>query len=212
MRVLLISLLILCNHISCSAQASAVANLKQNVVYIGLHNPFIVVAEQQPCEAIFVTTDNGRLEQWEDACQYIYFPEKEGKATITIHSITNGDTTAIGKHGFRVKKLPDPTAKVAQKSSGSVSAAVLRVQSGIVASLIGFDVHARFPVMEYSVIAQKSSGMTISLSATGAFFTEPILELFNQLEPKDVVIFAGIKARGPDGRIRSLAPIELTIE
>ena len=212
MRFFLIFLLQFANGHNALAQASAISNPKQNIIYLGFPTPIVVVAEKHPCETIFVRTNNGRLENGEYPCQFDFLPEKEGPTTITIHTIEKGDTLNVGGHVFRVKKFPDPTARVAQKSSGSVSAAVLRVQSGIVASLIGFDIHARFPVTEYSVIAQKSSGMTISLSATGAFFTEPILELFNQLEPKDVVIFARIKARGPDGRIRSLAPIELTIE
>ena len=204
-------ILLFCTWIKGLGQASAVANLAQNLVYIGLANPFIVIAEQHPCESIVVTTDNGRLEKMEHPCQYHYLPEKEGKGTITIQTIKNGDTLRIGEHLFRVKSLPDPIPTVGGKSTGFISRSVLKVQSGIPA-ITYFGPCARFEVTGFTLIAQKANGMHIILSAQGALFTEALKQQFYLLTPKDRVIFANIKATGPDGRIRLLTPIELTIE
>jgi hypothetical protein len=120
-------------------------------------------------------------------------------------------TKQIGSWAFRVKFLPDPVVKVDGKKSGTISVSKLLTIEEVVADLENFDFDARFEVIEFSVYA-KINGFFRDEVSKSAKITDAQRALMGQLKPGDKVTFTDIKAKAPDGSIRQLNAIMLTIQ
>lgn len=193
----------------CEAQKAVVANLKENVVYVGIPNPLGILAEGYKWDEIDVSTDNGRIEKQEEPTGYFFYPKNVGKANILLKS-KNGDT--LGSAIFRIKYIPNPTPKLGNKSEGKIKKKHLLVIPGIYCQLDNFDFDCRFVILTYDVLLFRNDRLLFNgHNLPGPFFTEELKNEFKKTNQDDKLIFYGITAQGPDKRILELSPMEFTI-
>jgi gliding motility-associated protein GldM len=191
------------------ARPSAVVSPdKMNVLYIGLPNPVSISAPGIAKEDLRVSMSGGSIsgsgEHWSANVSTI------GTATINVSGeLTKGKVSPLGSTVFRVKRIPDPKAEFAGKSSGNTSAANIKGQDRIFARLENFEFDAKFNVTRFTVLVAKPRQDAVFLSATGNVLTPQMHALLNTITPGTTVVFKDIIAVGPDGTQRGLDSIVL---
>lgn len=191
------------------ARPSAVVSPdKMNVFYIGVPNPVSISAPGIPKENLKVSISSGSISGANG--KYSVLVNSATPVTVKVSAEINGKVQAIGSTEFRVKRIPDPKAKFAGKSSGSLSAAAIRSQSFIAAVLDGFDFDAKFNVTRFTLLIAKPRTDVVIIQGSGNSLAGNVKTAINNVTPGTRVIFSDIIAVGPDGTQRGLDPIVLT--
>jgi len=187
---------------------------KMNVFYIGVPNPITVSAAGYSIEDISVNIPDATITKTANG-KYEVMVTKPGTVQASILAKTESGPKNVGGMEVRVKTIPDPIAKVAGKTGGTVNAAVFRAQSGIPAVLENFDFAARFQVVSFEASwLPKRGEYQGPFNVNGALFSgnnQVMTYQSTQAKAGDRVFIENIKARGPDGRTRTLNNIVLTL-
>ncbi len=189
----------------------SVSPTKMNVLYIGVPNPIDITASGVPAEKLNVSISGGSIAKAGQAGSYIAQVKSPGTVNITVTANVDGQTKNLGSKQFRVKRVPDPVAKVAGKREGTVTKAELAAQAGVKADLENFDFDMKFNVVSFKVSAT-IKGFSQDATANSAAFTAQQKQIISQVPSGGKVYIEDIKAKGPDGSIRSLGTIAFKIK
>lgn len=201
------------NYMVGSAGASLQLD-QMNVMYIGVDNPITLSASGYNIEDVSLSIPGASLVASSIKGHYIANVTKEGKVqwTISAKSRTGAGSASIQSGEIRVKRIPDPTAKVANKITGLVPTNVAKAQLGVVAVLDNFDFNARFVVTSFKFTYLPRIGDPVSTDVQGNKFTSgEIAQLIQRSRAGDKWIIDNIKAVGPDKTVRSLNAVVLTL-
>lgn len=192
------------------ARPSAVVSPdKMNVLYIGVPNPVSISAPGIAKKDLRVSMSGGSITPSGNG--YIATVSSPGTATVNVSGeVTKGKVMALGATTFRVKRIPDPKAEFAGKSSGATSTANLKGQDAIFARLENFEFDAKFSVTRFTLMILKPRQDVITLSGTGNQLTAAMHTAMNTLTPGSRIAFTNIIAVGPDGTQRGLDDIILS--
>lgn len=187
---------------------------KMNVFYKGLDNPFDVGGGGIPQENLDVDMDNGTIEKVGD--DYIVRPneldEQGTKTKITVYANIGGERRQVGTSDWRVKRVPDPVAKVAGQSGGDIRKERLLVEQGILAVLEDFLFDFNYTITQFNVQITGAGGYTNIFTSESNRFTQDMKDQFDRLNPNSFIYIANIKAVGEDGEVRDLDPISFKIQ
>ena len=188
---------------------------KCNVLYYGLDNPI----------EVSVPGVNGTITPSCQVCQlsksgaaYIAKPDANvKKALISVSASVNGQTKSMGSKEFRVKNVPSPEPSFAGKSpiDNTVTTGELKSQNaGAVSAAL--DQTFIFEGISYSVTGFKLTINTGSVSVvkeqkTNGQLTPEMKQMLQNVKPGATVAITEIKAVGPGGGTRRLAPIVLKV-
>jgi gliding motility-associated protein GldM len=173
---------------------------KMNVLYIGVDNPMTISAGSAGREKMQVNITNGAINS-AGGDRYIAKPASQGTAKINV--TVNGKTTPFE---MRVKRLPNPTAMVGDKTGGPFSAASFKAQGGLFARLLDTDFEAPFQVLGYTV-GGVVGGIYRSVPNDGARWSPAADALIKQATPGSQIFFDQIRVKGPDNIVRELPGI-----
>jgi len=192
------------------ARPSAVVSPdKMNVLYIGVDNPLSVSAAGTPTDKVKVSMTGGSLSG--SGGKYNARVSSPGTARISISAeVAPGKMQTLSTTEFRVKRIPDPIAKFAGKTGGSMATVALKAQNAIFAKLDNFDFDANFKVTKFTMIIAKPRADAIVLSTSGNQLSSSMKSALNGITPGTRVIFDNIVAVGPDGTSRQLNAVALT--
>lgn len=192
------------------ARPSAVVSPdKMNVLYIGVDNPLSVSAAGTPTDKVKVSMTGGSLSG--SGGKYNARVSSPGTARISISAeVAPGKMQTLSTTEFRVKRIPDPIAKFAGKTGGSMATVALKAQNAIFAKLDNFDFDANFKVTKFTMIIAKPRADAIVLSTSGGQLSSSMKSALNGITPGTRVIFDNIVAVGPDGTSRQLNAVALT--
>jgi gliding motility-associated protein GldM len=181
------------------AKPSAVVSPdKMNVLFIGVQNPVSVSAPGVPKEKLHVSISNGSLSGSNG--KYQATVSAPGEATITVSGELGGKTQVLGSTPFRIKRIPDPKAQFAGKSSGATSAANLKAQDRLFAKLENFYFDLRFDVTRFTMYIMKPRQDAIILNSSSSELTPQMKQALNTIGPGSKVVFSNIIATGPGGQ------------
>jgi len=184
---------------------------KMNVFYQAVDNPVRVSVPGIKGDQIRVSIDNGRIEP--KGNEFIVKPTKVGAATIRVSADIDGKVQPMGSLEFRVKKVPDPEARVGGQGSGFIDKPLLLALDGVYAVMPeGFDFDLKFSVTGFTVSTTDKGGFSVDIQSKSSKFTQEQKNLFNGLARKQKVTFEDVTAVGPDGSTRTLNPIVLRIK
>jgi gliding motility-associated protein GldM len=188
------------------ARPSAVVSPdKMNVFYIGVPNPVSVSAPGIPKESLKVSMNGGSINGSNG--KYTVNVSSVGNASVNVSGTINGKSVSFGATNFRVKRIPDPKAKFAGKTSGSMPSATIKAQDFIAAVLEGFDFEAKFNITRYTLIVAKPRADVNPVTGNGNALNAASKAALAGVTPGTQVIFTDIIAVGPDGSQRALEPI-----
>jgi len=197
------------------AEANAtISATAMNVFYRGIPNPVAISAGGVAESSVRAAINNPHSITRNRPGEYTVKPGTQGdKATVSVYAEIQGQRKLMTRMDFRVKDLPTPIAKIEGSRGGQAN---LRVSD-----LVGLDIveaeaedflfEVDFKVTSFTMGFADRSGIWSERSSSGEEFTNEMRTLFRSMRPGQRVTIGDIKAIGPDGKIRPLSPINITV-
>ncbi len=179
-----------------------------NVLYAGYDNPMSVSVPGIPTSKITLSMTGGNLTPKGEG-KYIAKPSTPGtEAVFTVSAQLEGRTQQMGQFKFRVRKLPDPTAYIANGDDhflgGKLSKQALMEASQLGAAIDDGLLNIPFRVTGFETTFFDNMGNAVPEVATSASFTERQKNVIRQLSRGKRFYISKVKAIGPDGIERTL--------
>ena len=190
------------------------------VLYAGIDNPISIAVPGVPNNAISATMTNGTLTRSGE--NWIARPSKVGtEAVISVTATLDGRSQQVGSTTFRVRKLPDPMPYIAYKDANGAEnrykgskpfSKTLLLQAGGVSAAIDDDMlNVAYKVLSFETVFFDSMGNAIPEVSNGAQFSQRQLDSFRRLNRGKRFYISKVRAIGPDGIERTLAPMEVLV-
>jgi gliding motility-associated protein GldM len=187
-----------------------VSPTKMNVFYVGVKNPVSISAPGFSSDRIRASMTNGKLTKSGD--DYIAEPQVAYRdANVSVEANFDGEWRPLRTVDFRVKPIPDPVAKIADKNGGKIKKNLLLAQSGVDAVMDNFDFDLEFKITGFTV-STIQKGFTVDEVSRSDTFTPEQMRLLRNLRRNNKVYIEDIRAVGPDGVTRNLPAIVFRIE
>ncbi len=172
----------------------AISADKMNVFYIGVDNPVSVSAAGISSNELRVNISGGGGSI-----------SRTGTNTfnVTVSSPTEDCNINVSGGGmnaskqFRVKRIPDPVAKLGNKSDGEMGNGEFRVQPGLIAWLENFDFDAKCEIQGFTLVKVSKREDPVEAVNPGGRFTSRAADLVAQAKPGDTYYFQNVRARCP---------------
>jgi len=186
-----------------------------NVLYIGVENPVSISVPGVPTENLQPSLSGGTLRPAKEKGEYIAEVKGGTEAIVSVSAkfVVDGKPTTknMGQFKFRVKRVPDPVAYIANKKDGLVSANELIAAGAVIPRMENFDFDLQFKITSFDM-SMNMQGDFITKSATGNKLTGEMATMLKSAKKGTKVYIEEVKAIGPDGVPRKLAPINLKIQ
>jgi gliding motility-associated protein GldM len=201
-------------HYQVSEPNATISATGMNVFYRGIPNPVAISAGGVPESSVQATISSGHNLRKLRSGEYEVRPGVQGdNATISVYANVDGTRRLMNKMDFRVFNLPTPDARVAgvRGSEGNLTVGRLSALQVVDAVADDFVFEVDYQVTEFRVAFQGSGNIWSYSESDGDKFTNDQRAIFRQLKPGQRVMIEKIKATGPDGVIRSLNNITITV-
>ena len=201
--------IILCLQFFCFlsfSQSIFVSANNFNLLYVGVDNPLTISVDNYTSDQIIVSADKGEITGGIGE-MYIYRGYDSG--LVSIIAINKNTQKEIGRSYFRLKKIPNPVAKVSSIDGGIINTVALRSQSYIRAELDGFfPFDLRFTIKNFKVdIIKKGKKERKIFENFTNKFSDGLEKELKLLKEGDIVIFKEIAVEKPDASIVTAKPI-----
>lgn len=197
-----------------AAPAVAVEAEKMNVFYIGVDNPIAVsAAGVAPTDLIVNASGGGVTKTGGAGGKFVLKFTSPGECSISVSAKTKDGTKPQGPpKKFRVKKIPDPVAKVGGKTGNvEVKKVELAAIGGVGAELAGFDFDAKFIVVSFELSAVVKGALK-SVPCPGNGLSAEARSILSSAGVGSKIFFENVKAKGPDGTIRNIPGVTLKVK
>lgn len=182
----------------------ALSPTQMNVLYIGVDNPLSLSVSGIPTSDIKIKGEGAGIELKaldDKKQQFNAMVTRVEDCTITV---SGGDMPAT-KFEFRVKKIPDPVARMGKQSEGTMASGAFRAQEGIIAWLDRFDFNAKCTIASFQLTRVPKYKEPINARNSGPVFQNQVANLVLAAKPGDLYYFNDIKAKCPgDTKGRSI--------
>lgn len=199
---------------------ATVSATMMNVLYAGINNPISISVPGVAQNAVSATMTNGSLTRSGD--HWNAHPTRVGaECVITVTATLEGRSHTVSTSTFRVRKLPDPTAYIAYKDSkgnenhykGSkpFAKSLLLAANGLDAAIDDDLLNVHYSVVDFETIVFDSMGNAMPEKSAGSRFSERQKTSFRRLSRGKRFYITRIRAKGPDGIVRDLSPMEVIV-
>lgn len=172
----------------------AISADKMNVFYIGVANPISVSAAGVNSNDLKVSIEGGGGSLTRTGTNT--FDVTVSQPTDQCYIIASGGGINVRKQ-FRVKRIPDPVARLGNKEDGSMGNGEFKVQQGLIAWLDNFDFEARCTIQGFNVVKVSKRADPVEAVNQGGTFNGKAADLIRSAAPGDVFYFEDVKARCP---------------
>jgi gliding motility-associated protein GldM len=185
---------------------------KMNVFYVGVPNPITVTAAGYSLEDVSISIPGADVSANGLGKYNVTVPASLISKTVeaSINAKDASGPKSVGKMAIRVKRIPDPQARVAGKPGGGMPAASFRVQDGVIAVLENFDFEAKFRVTGFTFsMAPKRGEYVGPFTVAGPQFraNKDVEAAMARAKPGDRIFIEEIRGVGPDNTQRRLNDI-----
>lgn len=170
---------------------ASVAADKMNIFYIGIDNPITVAMAGVPSEKVKVTCENAKIKNLGNG-HYNVLVYEPGDKTITV---SDGNHTQ--EIIYRVKRMPDPTARISNTSGGAISLWDFQQQKGIHATLYNIPLEEKCEISDYEMTRQRKDADVINIKNNGAQFSPESKKIVDDAMKGDVYYFDNIRCKCP---------------
>jgi gliding motility-associated protein GldM len=191
--------------------AVTISNTDLNIMYRGYENKFSISVPGVSNDKVKVSVNGATVHQ--QGGFWVIKPGESAKSvTIAVSAELDGRMQPMGNKEYRVKALPDPqawfSARDKEYSSGTIAPSTLTHASGVITASYGPDglLDLPFKVTSFRAII---NGMTTM--SDGNKFTRDQLTQIGKLKKGGMVVIQDIRAVGPGGQEKRLAPLVLTL-
>ena len=201
--------------------AATVSATMMNVLYAGIDNPLSISAPGVTANQISATMTNGTLTRQGD--HWVARPSAVGKeAVVTVTANMDGVNQVMGSTTFRTRKLPDPSPFIAYtdaqgnadryRGGKPLRKATLLSSDGIEAAIDDELLNIRFNVVSFQTVFFDQNGANIVEVSDGAKFSARQKAKFREIKSGRRFIITNVKASGPDGITRTIAPLDVLVQ
>ena len=200
---------------------ATVSATMMNVLYAGINNPISIAVPGVPQGSISATMTNGTLSKSGDG--WVAHPTKVGsECVITVTAEMDGQRTNVGSTTFRVRKLPDPMPFITFKDANGqsnryrggkpgISKAALIAAGGVDAAIDDDLLNIDYKVVSFECTFVDAMGDYHPEVSSSAHFTDRQKERMRRLQHGKQFFITNVKATGPDGITRTIAPIQVIV-
>jgi gliding motility-associated protein GldM len=190
-----------------------VSAMKMNVFYIGVDNPVDISVPGVPDESIVPSISIGTLKRDPSSKNWIVtVPSGQKETVISVEAQIDGKKKGMGNKKFRIKKLPDPIALIANKNEGLINRNILVAAGAIIPKMPDdFEFDLNYKIMSFKMTMQLRGTEVWSDQSSSNRLTDNMMNNIRSANRGQKIWFENIIARGPDNIDRQLAPIILTI-
>ncbi len=200
------------NHDYIVAKPSAtVSATKMNVFYRGVDNPVSISASGKADAQLSPEVTAGKIMRTDTGWVVRDLPPDAYETTVRINAEDNGSRKFMGQQKFRIKRLPDPIAKIIGAEDSKVSIKKMLANAFLVCQLPDYvDFQYDFRVTSFTMFIPQGGGYFVTEISESQMFTEKMKSQIQSLKKNDVVVFRDIKVKGPEGP-RKIESINITI-
>jgi gliding motility-associated protein GldM len=166
---------------------------KMNVFYIGVKNPIAVSAAGISSNDLTVNVSGAGASK-----------SKTGKSTFDITVAQPGECRVNVSGGglkdskiFRVKRIPDPVARLSTSSGGVMGNGTFKAQGGVGAFLDNFDFDATCQIQGFNLVHVAKRQDPVESNNGGARYNAKSKRLVSRAKPGDIYYFDNVKAKCP---------------
>lgn len=203
-----------------SEPVATVSNTMMNVMYAGIDNPLSISVPGVAASQVSASMTNGTLTR--GAQGWVAKPSDVGKdAVITVTATQNGKSMTVSQTAFKVRRLPDPTPYLIYKDAAGhdqrykggvpIAKAALLNAGGIRAAIDDGLLNVEFTVKSFRIDIFDSMGNDIPEDSQTAQYSDRQRTAIQRLQRGKKFFITRVKAVGPDGIERTLAPIEVIV-
>lgn len=175
----------------------AVSADKMNVFYIGVDNPVSVSAAGISSNELDVTINGGGgTIKKVGSNNFIINVSQQGEARINVRGGGMSDSKV-----FRVKRIPDPVARLGRLEDGSVGNGEFKAQGGVIAWLDNFDFDAKCDIVGFELVYVPKRQDPVPVPNQGASYNSRSTELVQRARPGDMYYFNNVRARCPGDQV-----------
>lgn len=199
---------------------ATVSATMMNVFYAGIDNPVSIAVAGVPQQSIQATMTNGSLTK--TANGWVARSSAIGsECTISVTAEIDGQRTNVGTTSFRVRKLPDPMPfitytdgnghRASYKGGKPFSKGTLLAAKGLDAAIDDDLLKIDFRVVSFDMVIFDQMGNAMSERSSGSNFSPRQREAMKQMRHGKRFYISRVKATGPDGVTRDIAPMEVIV-
>lgn len=184
-----------------------------NVLYVGVDNPISALAAGIADANTRVAITNGTLTKV-GAGKYNARVTKPGsQAVISVYAVENGKEQLMGSQSYRVKRVPDPVARINGQDEGvkNIDKNTLANAGGLLVSMKDFEFQLSIRIGSFSLQISKGQELTNVMRSNSNRFTDDMVQNIKRCKRGDKIFIQDIVAQMPDGN-RSLGDMILTIK
>lgn len=186
---------------------------KMNVFYVGVDNPVSALAGGITDANTRVEIDHGTITKVAPN-EYIVRVNKPGvDATVKIYAKENGKETLMGSKTFRVKRVPDPMARINGQEVGvkRIDKNTLANAGGLLVSMKDFEFELSLKIASFNVQVSRDGELSPMMPSNGNKFSQNMIDNFKRCKRGDKVFITDVTAAMPEGN-RTLGDMILTIK
>lgn len=175
--------------IECMEGAILLENIQ--VIYIGVNNPCRISITNVPSEQLRVSVTGMTIENTDEGNGlYNIKASRPGNGIITISA---GDY--IERFDVRIKRIPNPVAKLGNRIGGRMGSGQFQAQTGVSCWLEDFDFDARCKVTSFSITRIATDGTQETVRNEGAKFSEEVISLQGKATTGDIYLIEEVKTK-----------------
>ncbi|MCB9283352.1 MAG: gliding motility protein GldM [Lewinellaceae bacterium] len=167
---------------------------KMNVFYIGVDNPISVSAAGISSNDLRVSVSGGggSITKLSGANYIVNVDQPTDDCRINVAGGGLSDSKV-----FRVKRIPDPVARLGNKEDGSMGNGEFKAQAGLIAWLDNFDFEAKCEIQGFRLVRVPKRQDPIEVINSGGRYSGDANRIVDQAKPGDTYYFFDVKARCP---------------
>ncbi|MCB0563128.1 MAG: hypothetical protein KDD01_01990 [Phaeodactylibacter sp.] len=169
---------------------------KMNVFYIGVDNPVAVSAAGISSNDLSVSISGGGGAIRGSGSNYIVTVSTPGECRVNVSGGGMRDSKV-----FRVKRIPDPVARLSKSQGGAMGNGEFKAQGGVGAFLDNFDFDANCTIQGYKLVYVAARQDPVEVVNAGARYNDAARRLVNKAKPGDIFYFDDVKARCPGDNV-----------
>jgi len=184
-----------------------------NVFYIGVDNPVSISvpgASNEQVQASIVGGGGSIVRAAGNGLWTVKVTTPTTDCKVNVSAKMGATTKTMGSMTFRVKRVPNPVAYVANVTGGPIAKGTLVAAGGIIPKMDNFDFELLYNITSYTLTMNKA-GDLVSEPVVGGRYSAKVTQMLNGATRGQRIYFEDIKAKGPDGTTRSLGTIALKI-
>ncbi len=174
------------------SRSASVAADQMNVFYMGVDNPVTVTAGGVSSNSVKVNA-SGPISISGSYPKYVVRANGQGNAKINV----TADGKALTSAEFRVKRIPDPKAKLGNNDSGTMGNGEFSAQGGLAALLENFDFNARCDIQGFEMVRVPQRQDPVTSNNAGGRFNADSERLARAAKPGDTYYFNNVKGKCP---------------